>query len=108
MAVVEDDAHGVIADGLQARDAHAALAGDGGIFSWPWPFTSALGDCTRRYSAASSMRSLVSKVTLKESFAGLSRSSVGQRLILGRHARSASVNSRASSDSMIGMPSRMG
>src|SRR3569833_124734 len=43
----------------------------------PWPRTSALGDSTRRYSAASSKRAPLSKATVSLSCAGLRRSSVG-------------------------------
>src|SRR6185503_17023249 len=44
----------------------------------PWPRTSALGDSTLRYSAASSKRAPLSKATISRSCAGLRRSSVGQ------------------------------
>ena len=53
MAIVEDDAHGIIAHRLQAADLHILLAGDGGGFWPPWPRTSALGDSTRNFSAPS-------------------------------------------------------
>src|SRR3954451_14133263 len=44
----------------------------------PWPRTSALGDSTRRYSAASSNRSPLSKATVRTLWSGFRRNSVGQ------------------------------
>ena len=70
MAIVEDDAHSVVAYRLQRGDFHQALAAYRLLLAAAWPCTSALGDSTRRYSAASTKRAPDSKATVKLALSG--------------------------------------
>ena len=65
MAVVEHDAHGIIADRLEPDDADSLLAGHGDALLRRWPCTSALGDSTRSNSAGSAKLCPSSKVTVR-------------------------------------------
>ena len=53
MAIVEHQPHRIVAHRLDSRDGDVLLYRSAAV-SWPgpWPLTSALGECTRRYSNA--------------------------------------------------------
>ncbi len=115
VAIVEADAHGIVAHGLQRQDRHVPLAGhDLFLPPRPWPWTSALGDSTRRYSAARTKLSPLSYSTVSVGLPASSTPQLGRprtrasRLIAHFASRSASVSWRASPASMIGTPARMG
>ncbi len=77
--IVEDDAHGIVADRLQRDDPDMGAPGVKFFWPGPWPCTSADGLSTRRYSAGRRKRRPSSKLISSSFSACLRRSSIGQR-----------------------------
>jgi hypothetical protein len=102
MSVVEDDPRRIVADGFDGNDFDVTLAANDLFLR---------GNSTRRYSARSANDRPSSKLIDSEAREESTRNSIGQGVgirCVHFRARSASLNSRASPGSMIGMPLRMG